>query len=192
MRRATCLSFPKIISGRICDAAQPRSELRQWRQTVGRLDARGHLSVVPSACALDCNTAHRRKEFAAGALAYVKYSSKYIRVEEDARTNRGAYILHLSTSNAALYESRNSLHKNPTPYYAGCFESEPLSHHEEVWVGAHVADAKKHKNQRRNCAHNETRNHSHKTNQYSEPNLLSHPHTPNSDSSYHGPWELFY
>src|SRR5471032_2309650 len=26
------LSFPKIISGRICDAAQPRSELRQWRQ----------------------------------------------------------------------------------------------------------------------------------------------------------------
>jgi hypothetical protein len=33
------LSFPKIISGRIGDAAQPRSKWRQWRQIVGRLDA---------------------------------------------------------------------------------------------------------------------------------------------------------
>src|ERR1017187_2300952 len=62
-----CLSLPKIISGRIGDAVQPSSEWRQWRQIVGRLDARGHLSVMPSACALDCNTSHRRKEFAAGA-----------------------------------------------------------------------------------------------------------------------------
>src|ERR1019366_7208993 len=61
------LFFPKFISGRIGDAAQPRSEWRQWRQIVGRLDARGHLSVMPSACALDCNTSHRRKEFASGA-----------------------------------------------------------------------------------------------------------------------------
>src|ERR1019366_8016203 len=52
MRRATCLSFPKIISGRICDAAQPRSELRQWRQIVGLLDARAHLSLMPNAYAL--------------------------------------------------------------------------------------------------------------------------------------------
>jgi hypothetical protein len=50
------LSFPKIISGRIGDVAQPRSEWRQWRQIVGLLGARAHLSVMPSACALDCNT----------------------------------------------------------------------------------------------------------------------------------------
>src|SRR5450759_492197 len=62
------LSFPKIISGRICDAAQPRSELRQWHQIVGLLGARAHLSVMPSGYALDCNTPHSRKEFAAGAL----------------------------------------------------------------------------------------------------------------------------
>ena len=62
------LSFPKIISGRICDAAQPRSELRQWHQIVGLLGARAHLFVMPSGYALDCNTPHRRKEFAAGAL----------------------------------------------------------------------------------------------------------------------------
>ncbi len=55
------LSFPKIISGRIGGAVQPRSEWRQWRQIAGRLDARAHLSVMPSACALDCNTPHRRK-----------------------------------------------------------------------------------------------------------------------------------
>src|SRR5664280_2484717 len=67
MRRATWLSFPKIISGRIGDAAQPRSEWRQWRQIVGLLDARAHLFVMPSACALDCNTPHKRQELAAGA-----------------------------------------------------------------------------------------------------------------------------
>ena len=61
------LSFPKIISERIGDAAQPRSEWRQWRQIVGRLDARGHLSVMPGAYALYCNAPHRRKEFAEGA-----------------------------------------------------------------------------------------------------------------------------
>jgi len=61
------LYLPKITSGCIGDAAQPSSEWRQWRQIVGRLDARGHLSVMPSACALDCNTSPKRKEFAAGA-----------------------------------------------------------------------------------------------------------------------------
>src|SRR5690242_3453928 len=61
------VSFPKIISGRIGDAVQPRSEWRQWRQIVGLLDARAHLSVMPSACALDCNMPHRWKEFGAGA-----------------------------------------------------------------------------------------------------------------------------
>jgi heme/copper-type cytochrome/quinol oxidase subunit 1 len=55
------LSFPKIISGRIGGAVQPGSEWRQWRQIVGLLDARAHLSVMPSACALDCNTPHKRK-----------------------------------------------------------------------------------------------------------------------------------
>src|SRR5271169_5468238 len=64
---ACCLSFPKIISRRIGDAVQPGSEWRQWRQIVGLLDARAHLSVMPSACALDCNMPHKRKEFAAGA-----------------------------------------------------------------------------------------------------------------------------
>jgi hypothetical protein len=61
------LSFPKIISGRIGDAVQPRSEWRQWRQIVGLLDAMAHLSVMPSACALHCNMPHRCKEFGAGA-----------------------------------------------------------------------------------------------------------------------------
>ena len=61
------LSFPKIISGRIGDAAQPRSEWRQWCPIVGLFDEKAHLSVMPGASALDCNTPHRRKEFAAGA-----------------------------------------------------------------------------------------------------------------------------
>jgi hypothetical protein len=56
------LSLPKIISGRICDAAQPRSELRQWRQIVGLLDARAHLFVMPDGYALDCNMPHSRNE----------------------------------------------------------------------------------------------------------------------------------
>ena len=63
-----CLSFPTIISGRIGGAVQPGSEWRQWRQIVGLLDARAHLSIMPSACALDYNTPHKRKEFAAGAF----------------------------------------------------------------------------------------------------------------------------
>src|SRR5262249_30392631 len=61
------LSFPKIISGCIGDVALPRQESRQRHQTVGLLDARAHLFVMPSACALDCNTPHRRKEIGAGA-----------------------------------------------------------------------------------------------------------------------------
>jgi hypothetical protein len=61
------LSFPKIISGCIDGVAPPRSEWLQWRQTVGQLDVTAHLSVMPSAYALDCNTLHRRKESAVGA-----------------------------------------------------------------------------------------------------------------------------
>ena len=61
------LSFPKIISGRIGGAVQPGWEWWQWRQIVGPLDAKAHLSLMPSGCALDCNTPHRRKELAAGA-----------------------------------------------------------------------------------------------------------------------------
>ena len=60
------LSFPKIISGRIGGAVPPESEWRGWRQSVGPLDARAHLSVMPSACALGCNTPHKRKELTAG------------------------------------------------------------------------------------------------------------------------------
>jgi hypothetical protein len=51
-------SIRLFLTHRIGDAAQPRSEWRQWRQIVGRLDARAHLSVMPSACTLDCNTSH--------------------------------------------------------------------------------------------------------------------------------------
>jgi 8-oxo-dGTP pyrophosphatase MutT (NUDIX family) len=47
------LSFPKIISEHIGGAVQPGSEWRQWRQIVGLLDARAHLSPMPNACALD-------------------------------------------------------------------------------------------------------------------------------------------
>ncbi len=61
------LSFPKIISGRIGGAVQPGSEWRQWRQIVGLLDEKARLSVMPSACALDCNTPHKWKELAADA-----------------------------------------------------------------------------------------------------------------------------
>ena len=61
------LSFPKITSGRIDDAARPKPEWLLWRQTVGLLDATAHLSVMPSACALDCNTPHTKQELAAGA-----------------------------------------------------------------------------------------------------------------------------
>jgi hypothetical protein len=56
------LSFPKIISGRIGDAVQPRSEWRRWL-----LDATAHLSVMPSVCAFDCNTPHTKQELVAGA-----------------------------------------------------------------------------------------------------------------------------
>src|SRR5450830_716991 len=35
--------------------------------TVGLLDARAHLSVMPSACAPDCNTPHTKQELVAGA-----------------------------------------------------------------------------------------------------------------------------
>jgi hypothetical protein len=65
--RQSFLSFPKIISGRIGDAAPPRSKWRQWRQIVELLDAKAHLSLMPSACALGCNKLRMRKEFAAGA-----------------------------------------------------------------------------------------------------------------------------
>jgi hypothetical protein len=41
----------------------PNMGMATWRQIVGRLDARAHLSVMPSASALDCNTPHRHKEF---------------------------------------------------------------------------------------------------------------------------------
>src|SRR5665811_1614230 len=44
---APVLSFPKIISGHIGGAVQPGSEWQQWRQTVGLLDARAHLSLMP-------------------------------------------------------------------------------------------------------------------------------------------------
>ena len=65
--KAVKLSLPKIISGRIGGAVQPGSEWRGWCQNVGLLDARVHLSVMPSACAPDCNTPHRKQELAAGA-----------------------------------------------------------------------------------------------------------------------------
>jgi putative ABC transport system substrate-binding protein len=61
------VSFPKIISGRIDDGARPRSEWLRWRQTIGRPDVTAHLSVMPGAYALDCNTLHRRKESGVGA-----------------------------------------------------------------------------------------------------------------------------
>jgi hypothetical protein len=61
------LSFPKIKSGRIDGAVQPGSEWWRCRQSVGPLDEKAHLSVMPSASALDCNTPHKRKELAAGA-----------------------------------------------------------------------------------------------------------------------------
>ena len=41
------LSFPKITSGRIDDAARPKPEWLLWRQTVGLLDATAHLSAMP-------------------------------------------------------------------------------------------------------------------------------------------------
>jgi len=43
-RASHYLSFPKIISGRIGGAVQPGWEWWQWRQIVGPLDAKAHLS----------------------------------------------------------------------------------------------------------------------------------------------------
>jgi hypothetical protein len=61
------LSLPKIISGRIDGAIRPGWEWRQWRQTVGLLDARAYLSVMPSAGAPDCDMPHTKQKLAAGA-----------------------------------------------------------------------------------------------------------------------------
>src|ERR1039458_4869721 len=89
-----CLFLPKIISGRIGDAAQPRSEWRQWRQIVGRLDARGHLSVMPSACAPDCNTPHTKQELAAGVP---RRRSVFGPGTRDARFRSGVPRTHFAT-----------------------------------------------------------------------------------------------
>src|SRR5215207_5887238 len=59
------LSFPKIISGRSDDVIRPILGCRQWLQIAGRRDVKAHLSLMPGACALDCNRPHRRKEYAA-------------------------------------------------------------------------------------------------------------------------------
>jgi hypothetical protein len=66
-RRFNDLSFPKITSGRIDDVALPRSKWPQWRRIVGQLDLMAHLSAMPNAYALDCNTLHKWKESGVGA-----------------------------------------------------------------------------------------------------------------------------
>ena len=58
--------------GHIDDVARPGSEWLRWRQTIGRLDVTAHLSVMPSAYGLNCNTLHRRKESGVGACVYRK------------------------------------------------------------------------------------------------------------------------
>jgi hypothetical protein len=55
-------SYPDIL---VVQSSQDRNG-DNGAKPVG-LDARAHLSVIPSACALDCNAAHKPKEFAAGA-----------------------------------------------------------------------------------------------------------------------------
>src|SRR5262249_27997199 len=48
-------------------AVPPRWEWRQWYRIVGSLDLAVHSCARISASAIDCNTLHRRKEFALGA-----------------------------------------------------------------------------------------------------------------------------
>src|SRR5262249_19922353 len=62
------LSFPKIISGRNGDASRTRLGWRQWRRTAGLPDPAACLCPMPSAYGPDCNTPHKKKEFAAGAI----------------------------------------------------------------------------------------------------------------------------
>src|SRR5262249_45573344 len=61
------LSLPKIRSARSDGAVPPRWEWRQWYRIVGSLDLAVHPCARISASAIDCNTLHRRKEFALGA-----------------------------------------------------------------------------------------------------------------------------
>jgi len=58
------LSEDHIRTYRWCNSA--RMGWRQSCQTVGLLDARAHLSLMPSVRAPGCNTPDRRKELAAG------------------------------------------------------------------------------------------------------------------------------
>src|SRR5262249_551938 len=62
------LSFPKIISGRNGGASRTRLGWRQWRRTAGLPDPAACLCPRPSAYGPDCNTPHKKKEFAAGAI----------------------------------------------------------------------------------------------------------------------------
>jgi hypothetical protein len=60
------LSFPKIISEHTDDVVQPEQESRRRRHAVGSAVRAGNLYSKPDAYAFDCNTPHRRKEFATG------------------------------------------------------------------------------------------------------------------------------
>src|SRR5262245_11417170 len=62
------MSFPKIISGRNGGASRTRLGWRQWRRTAGLPDPAACLCPRPSAYGPDCNTPHKKKEFAAGAI----------------------------------------------------------------------------------------------------------------------------
>jgi hypothetical protein len=59
-----------IPNASTCSALLPRQVSPQRHQTVGLLDAMAHLSVMPSACAPDCNTPHTKQELAAGATRH--------------------------------------------------------------------------------------------------------------------------
>src|SRR3974377_263968 len=64
---AVYLSLPKFKYGRICDAARPEPVWRRSHKAVGPSVVTAHFCSKPDACAFDCNTSHRRKEFVAGA-----------------------------------------------------------------------------------------------------------------------------
>src|SRR6516225_1929444 len=56
-------SYPDVLVMQPSQDWNGENGARSWTAR-----CRAHLSVMPSACALDCNTPHRRKEFAAGGM----------------------------------------------------------------------------------------------------------------------------
>jgi Sigma-70 factor, region 1.1/Sigma-70 factor, region 1.2 len=92
------VSFPKIISGHNNGAARTGLGWRQWYQTAGLPDPAACLYPRPSACAPDCNTPHKKKEFVAGVP---RQRSAPDRGTRAARCQSGARHMHFAMATQA-------------------------------------------------------------------------------------------